>query len=380
MVTVINRVTFLVVVIGAAALLIVLSGFSGLKTFSIAFSTNFDPDLKALSASGKFFDLSYQEEERLKQVEGLAAYSKEVEERVFLTFQQKNHVAYIKGVDSAYTRVTQVDSVLYTGTWLSGFSNEVVVGLGTASLLGLAVGDSENLLKILAPKPGGVIRSDPRPYNELLASVAGVYAVNEELDKKYVFASMATVQSLLGKEASQLTGINFKLREGAERVAVAAAISEILKDKVSLKTRQQLNDVLYKMLNTENLAIYFIFTLVLIIALFNVVGAVFMMILEKKENLRTLFCLGVTVKKLKTLFFLQGLSLSVVGGAAGILLAMALVSSQQAFGWLTITATLPYPVELTVFNVVVVFVTITILGAAAAGIAASRISEKHLTA
>src|SRR5690606_20140068 len=101
-VNIINFVTFLVIVIGAAALFIVLSGFSGLKTFSLSFSNTFDPDLKALPATGKFFSISSQQENQLKGLTGITSFSKELEERVYLTQGQKSHVAYIIGVDSNY--------------------------------------------------------------------------------------------------------------------------------------------------------------------------------------------------------------------------------------------------------------------------------------
>jgi lipoprotein-releasing system permease protein len=378
-VNIINRVTFFVVVIGAAALLIVLSGFSGLKTFSISFSNTFDPDLKALSARGKFFTLTSDEEAQLKTIAGIAFYSKEIEERIFLTYKQKNHVAYIKGVDDAYNLVTHTDSTLYFGSWLTNFPNQVVVGLGTSSLLGLSINDDKNPLKILAPKPGkGGIGNEIKPYNELYAHVVGVYAINEELDKKYVFAPLSTIQQLLHKETSEITGINIKLKEGADKTAVTSALSAVLKDKVTVKSRTQLNDVLYKMLNTENLAIYLIFTLVLIIALFNVVGAILMMILDKKENLKTLFCLGVTIQQLKTLFFVHGLLVTTLGGIAGVILAAILIWTQLYFGWLKITPSLAYPMEFTFFNLIAVMATITVLGALASGIASGRISRKRI--
>ena len=376
-INIINRITFFVVVIGAAALLIVLSGFSGLKTFSVSFSNTFDPDLKALSAKGKFFSLTANEEQQLKAVKGLAFYAREVEERVFLNYKQKNHVAYVKGIDSAYHKVTAIDSILYFGEWYNATLDEVVVGLGTSSLLGLGVNDYMNPLKIIAPKPGkGTITNTTRPYNELSVNVSGVYAINEELDKKYVFASLSSVQELLSKQSSEITGINFKLSDTADEEAVKVVIAAILNDKVILKNRTQLNDALYKMLNTENLAIYLIFTLVLIIALFNVVGAIFIMILDKKENLKTLFSLGVTITQLKRIFFIQGLSVTAIGGITGIVLGALLIWTQLLFGWLKITPSLPYPVAFRFFNVAVVFLTILILGIIASWIASGRISKK----
>ncbi|QLE01145.1 ABC transporter permease [Galbibacter sp. BG1] len=380
-VNIINFVTFLVIVIGAASLFVVLSAFAGLKTLSLSFSNSFDPDLKAVSSEGKFFDFTENEHKQLNRIEGIADYSKEIEERIFLTFKQKNHIAYIKAVDSNYTNVTGVDSLIYYGNWIQKDPYQVVTGLAIANLLGLGINDYRNPLKILAPKPGeGSITSGisgtKKPYNELSVTLSGVYAVNDELDKKYVFARLSTVQPLLEKKENQITGINFKLDPTADIGLVTKAIEEAFKGKVQIKTRAQLNDSLYKMLNTENLAIYLIFTLVLIIALFNVVGAIIMMILDKKENATTLYSMGVSIKQLKRIFFLQGLLVTAVGGIIGIVVASLLVWSQISFQWLKLTPSLAYPVEYQLINVLIVFATIFVLGFIASKIAANRVNKQ----
>ena len=374
---IINLVTFFVVVIGAAALYIVLSGFAGLKTFSLSFTNTFDPDLKAISATGKFFVITPNEENQLKNVEGLAFFSKEIEERIYLDHKQKNHLAYIKGVDNAYNRVTNVDSIIFYGDWLNNFPDEVVLGGGISNALGVGVNDNINPLRILAPKPGkGSIVGESKPYNELLVIARGIFYINEDLDKKYVFAHLSMVQELLEKNKDQVTGINFKMASGADEEAVKTAIKDILKDKVAIKNRAQLNDTLYKMLNTENMAIYLIFTLVLIIALFNVVGAIIMMMLDKKENLKTLFSLGTTIKNLRRIYFTQGVLVTAIGGIIGIILGSILAWIQIATGMLRITPSIPYPMELRFIDIVIVLVTITVLGIIAAKIASSRITKK----
>ena len=114
---IINFITFLVIVIGSAALFIVLSAFAGLKTFSLSFSNTFDPDLKALPTTGKVFSISEAEQNKLKNIQGLANYAKELEERAYLTYKEKSTIAYIKGVDENYRSVTGVDSTLYFGNW-----------------------------------------------------------------------------------------------------------------------------------------------------------------------------------------------------------------------------------------------------------------------
>ncbi|RNL83262.1 FtsX-like permease family protein [Sinomicrobium pectinilyticum] len=376
-VNIINLVTFLVVVIGAAALFIVLSGFAGLKTFSLSFSNSFDPDLKVMSDGQKFMTLNDEQKNRLKNIPEIAFFSREIEEQVLLTHQQKNHVALIKGTDTTYARVVNTDSILYYGNWFDRDLNEVVTGIGTASLLGLALNDYMNPLRILVPKPGkGSITSNTTPYNEVAVTVSGVYAVTEDLDKKYVFADLELVQKILHKEPSEITAINIKLVPGANVSRIKQEITGIFESDVMVKDRVEQNDALYRMLNTENMATYLIFTLVLIIALFNVVGAIIMMILDKRKNLNTLFSMGATVKRLRRIFFVQGLMVTLVGGSIGIALGVLLTWSQMVFGWLLITPSLPYPVEIHLANIGIVFGTIAILGLIASKIASGRISEK----
>ncbi len=378
-VNVINFITFLVIVIGSAALFIVLSGFAGLKTFSLSFSNTFDPDLKAVPITGKFFTLSPEQEQKLQQIDGVVDYAKELEEKVYLKHQQKSHIAFIKGVDSSYHRVIGVDSMIQYGTWRIN-EQEAVAGIGIANILGTTVNQYRSPLVIMALKPGkGTIKLQEDLKTKPLV-LSGVYGIEENLDKKYVFADLPSVQQLLDKDSNQLSGINFKLDGSGDIASLKNQIIAILGDNISLKNRQELNSSLHRMLNTENLATYLIFTLVLIIALFNVVGAIIMMILDKQQNSKTLFNLGVTVKKLRRIYFIQGILVTTTGGIIGVALASLLIWSQLAVGWLKITPSLAYPVEYQLINVLIVLATIMVLGIIASKIASSRITKKLITA
>tara|TARA_R110000765_G_scaffold117252_2_gene210776 strand:- start:8233 stop:9438 length:1206 start_codon:yes stop_codon:yes gene_type:complete len=377
-VNIINFITFLVIVIGSAALFIVLSAFAGLKTFSLSFTESFDPQLKALPATGKIFTLSPEQEQRLKSVDGLAFYSKEIEEKVSLEHRGKNHIAYIKGVDSNYTKVTGVDSTLYIGDWTIN-DTQVVAGLGIANILGVTINQFRSPMQIYAFKPGkGSIsqQSISSLYNQLPMVIGGVYAVEADLDNKYVFADLRLTQALLEKDSLQISGINFKMDDGVEPSAVRSEIQAVLGSNVQLKNRQQLNSTLYKMLNTENVATYLIFTLVLIIALFNVVGAIIMMILDKQQNSKTLYSLGTTIKELRRIYFVQGILVTGFGGLIGVLIGVLIVWSQLAFSWLKITPSLAYPVKFEFINITIVLATIIVLGVIASKIASSRINKK----
>jgi len=378
-VNIINFITFLVIVIGSAALFIVLSGFAGLKTFSLSYTNMVDPDLKALPLTGKFFSVSESQDKELQQLKGVVAYSKEIEDKVYLTHDQKPHIAYIKGIDSTYTKTTPIDSSLYFyGDWaINGLQG--VAGQGIVNLLGLSINNFRNPLVIRVPKPGkGLLgqRLLKDSYNETSLVISGIYQIEEELDRKYIFADLPLVQALLEKDSTQISGINFKLTTNVNNSQLRQQIEGIFSGQVVLKDRRELNSTLHRMLNTENLATYLIFTLVLIIALFNVVGAIIMMILDKQQNSKTLYNLGTTIKALRRIYFVQGIMVTGLGGFIGVFLGSLLVWSQLAFGWLKITPSLSYPVEYSFINVFVVFATIIVLGIIASLIASSRINKK----
>ena len=380
-VNIINAVTFLVIIIGAASLFVVLSAFTGLKTFSLQFTNSFDPDLKVTPLTGKFFELDSVQENRLKEVPFVDGLAREMEERVYISYKEKSHLATIKGIEPSYRQVTEVDSLLYFGNW--GITDEqTVVGIGLVSILGVPPNNYQNPLVVLAPKPGkGGFASrgiNSKPYNELPLVVSGVYAVEDQLDKKYLFASLPLVQALLEKEAAQITGLNVKITDPARLEEVRSELQSLLGPEVQVLSREELNGTLYRMLNTENLATYLIFTLVLIIALFNVVGAIIMMILDKREHSKTLYNLGATITSLRKIYFMQGLLLTTLGGAIGILIGGLLVGSQVMWGWLKITETLSYPVELTLPNALLVMGTISVLGFLSSFMASRRISKELL--
>jgi len=364
------------VVLGAASLFIVLSGFAGLKDFTLQFSSIVDPDLKAETAIGKSFVLTHDQTEKLKALKDVALYSKIIEERVIIASDDKNDIVTLKGVDESFQSVTSIDSVIVQGGWFAQEANQVVVGWGVSNTLSLGVLDYSKVLTIYVPKPGkGQITSTNNAFNSIRAINVGVFDINEKINDTYVYGSLDLAQHLLNYDKNQITGIEFRLKSGADENTVKEKIGDILGNNVIIKNRSQLNDALYKMLNTENLAVYLIFTLVLIIALFNVIGSIIMMILDKKKTLNTLYNLGATLKDIKRIFFFQGSLMTLVGGLIGILLGFIIILLQKSFALVMITSTLPYPVTVKFENFIVVFLTIAVLGVLASKIASVRITK-----
>jgi lipoprotein-releasing system permease protein len=256
-----------------------------------------------------------------------------------------------------------------------------MVGWGIANSLSLGILDYTNPINIYVPRPGkGQITSTKNAFNSIKVINVGVFFINEKLNDAYVYAPIDLAQNLLSYESNQISAIEFKLNEGIDETLAKEHIQAILGDKVVIKNRAQLNDALYKMLNTENLAVYLIFTLVLIIAFFNVIGSLIMMMLDKKRSLNTLFNIGVTVRDIRRIFFYQGSLMSIVGGFIGLLISLIVVYLQKIFSLVMITPSLAYPVNIKIENLFIVFITISVLGIIASKIASVRITKSLLEA
>ncbi len=378
-ITIISRIALSGIVIGALALFVVLSVFSGLREFSLTFSNDADPDLKVNVIKGKSFFISPSQEQQLKQIKGIANYSKIIEERVLFSFAEKQQVTYLKGVDSQFAALNPVTKKLFNGVWFTPKTSQAVVGYGIAQKLSLGLFDVNNPLEAFIPKPGkGAIESEEQAFNKAYLIPTGIYAINEEMDSKYVYVDLELAQEVMGFQYNQVSGIEIKTRPNADENKIISEIETIFNNQVQVKTRAQLNASLYKMLNTENFVLYLIFTLVIIMILFAFAGAIFMVIIDKKDNLKTLFSLGAEVKNLRRIFLIYGISLCAIGGIIGVSIGALMVFLQHQFQLIMITDTLAYPVVFTFQNVALVLVTIVSLGCIATLIASSRVSKKLL--
>lgn len=367
------------IIVGTLALFVVLSVFSGLRDFSLSFTNTIDPDLKINPIHGKSFFITANQEKEITAIEGVAAYSKVVEERVLFFFDGKEQVTYLKGVDANYSKINTVSKSLFNGKWLRYNTAEVVVGYGITQKLSLGLFDYNNPFEVYVPRKGkAVIESEAEAFNKSALIPVGIYAISEDLDSKYVFSDLVLAQELLEYKKNQVSGIEIKMKPNANENQIIEKLNTIFQGKVDIKNRAQLNATLYKMLNTENIAVYLIFTLVIAIALFNLIGALIMMILDKKSNLKTLYNLGAEVSQLKKIFLLQGTLLTVIGGIIGLILGIIIVVLQQQFQLIMITETLAYPVVFSIQNVLIVLGTIISLGFISCLIAISKVTKKLL--
>ncbi len=364
------------IIASTMALFIFLSVFSGLKEFALNFANATDPDFKIETIDGKFISVTSKQEKKLKENENIASYSKIVEERVYFLFNEKEIVAHLKGVDNNFKNVNDFNNHLYAGDWFEQNSENAVVGAEISRKLSLGLFDFNNALEVFAPKPGkGNIENPNEAFNKATLIPSGIFSVNEEIDGKYVFCDVSLAQYLLGLQANQFTNIEIKTTPNCAEDTFRDELISIFGNKIRIKNRAQLNDSLYKMLQSENLFIYLFCTLVVILTLFCLAGAIVMIIIDKKENLKTLYNLGVPKTSIRTIFFTQGIIISIFGLIIGLFLSIGIVMLQQQFSLIMITPTMPYPVSFQWSNILIVLATIIILGIISSWIASGTVKK-----
>ncbi len=378
-INIITLIASFAVVVSSLVLFIILSGFSGLRTFSYELLDASDPDIKITAVKGKSFFVTDTIFNSIENNKDLVAISKIIEERVFLEYNDKNEIAYIKGVEDNYAQITNINASLSDGNWLEHkYTNTAVVGRNISRKLSLGVRSFGEPLTIMVPKPGIGFINPLNAFYKTDVQIIGLYTGTEDFESKFVFVTLLQAKNLLKFKENQVTGLELKLIDALNADNVAQELQKQLGDSYKVQTKQQLNEVFYKVINTENFVSYLIFTLIVIIALFNVSGTIIMMIIDKKDNLKTLISLGTTVKEIKKVFILQGFLLTFIGMLVGLIIGIVLVFVQNKFELFMITDTLAYPVEFQFMNLFIVFVTITILGFMAAKIASSRISKEFI--
>mgnify|MGYP003642907868 FL=1 len=367
------------VIVGTAALFIILSGFSGLRTFNYSLLDISDPDIKITATKGKTFIYNDTLQNVIENNRDIAAFSKVIEERVFLKNGEKQQIASVKGVDYNYINVVKLDSAIQVGTWLEKeYPNTSVIGNSLSYKLSAGVASFGETLQILVPKTGTGFLNPASSFRSIDTQITGTYYGTEEFENKYVFVSNAQAQQLLNYQDNQFTGIEIKLQSNVNADDFSEKIQQQLGENYRVQTKAQLNELFYKVINTENFVSYLIFTLIVIIAMFNVVGSIIMMIIDKKKNLKTILNLGATLSEIKRIFVLQGFLLTIAGMTIGLIVSMIAVAIQEQFEVFMITSSIPYPVELKISNLLIVIATISVLGFLAAKVASSRISTNFI--
>ena len=360
------------IVFSSAAMIIVLSGFSGLKNYSLEFLSYAAPDLEISSKKGKKFVL----DDNMKSVLSGSSldYVKCISERAVMSINGGKKIVSVKSLDKSFSR-KNIDSIIYAGSWPKK-AEEVLVGWGLAYDLGISLNNYENPINFFVPVAGkGQAFRERDIYNSRSAVSSGIFNLNEELNNNLIYADFSFGQKLFGMKENEVTAIEIY---GSITENKVKSLRELLGSDFYVKTKLEQNEVLYKMLKTEELAIFLIFSLIIVVALFNMFGALVMVFLEKKNNLRTLSVLGLSKEKTATLFTFHGLFITVFGCLGGLALGFILLSFQSYFSILELAPNLPYPISFELKNFVLTFIVVIIVGSAVS-FSVSMLIRKNLT-
>lgn len=350
----INRFAAFVVGVAVCAFFVVLSVFSGLEKFGLSFSNALDSDLKITSKNNPAFLVDDKMTQSILSLENVQSLAPTLTQQVLLQTDTQNTQVLLKGIQQNYHSTIPIESHLALGVWPSFSSNELVLGYKIASALGVGLYGQDGGVRCVVPKQGKIKPLDPVPFVSKKAFVVGVFQVGDALDNKYAFASESFVRSLSAVPEGQYSEILIKLKNPAEADEVQKKLNQKLGLNYNVLKKSELNPALYRMLQTERLALYLILSLVLAVAMFNVVGAIVMMVLDKKKDLKTLHALGAPIRMLRHVFFAQGLLLSAVGGGIGFGLGVLLVGVQHWGQVIRVPGTtLAYPVVFSIENMVV---------------------------
>ena len=363
--TIVNRINgfaFLMIVAASCVLLIVLSAFAGLKDFGLAYTSSFDPDLKIIPETGSYFILKDEDLDKIRGFDFVKEASPVIEEKVVLSNELNSGATILKGVNSDYHLLGVLDSLSLIGVFSPSKDNSLYLGADLASSLEVVMSEDFSLLATAAKKKNRSLFSFT-PFNSTKLEIEGIYQISLDIEKKYAFAPIKTVGSLVGVNEKSYTSIEVITKGFVSKESLNKEVKGLFGSNVVVLDKQDLNPALYKMLNTENLAVYLIFSLVALIAMFNLVGSLTIMMVEKKKDLRILKSLGGKEGDFNKIFFTLGVFTSTFGAFLGIIIAWVLVVVQNSYSFVLVPGTsLPYPISLTFMNVFIVFSTIFFLG------------------
>jgi ABC-type lipoprotein release transport system permease subunit len=369
--------------VGAMAIIIVLSAFNGINNLVESLYSRFDAEIRIEAAVGKTFDDSPELRAKIIGIPEVESLNRSLEETVLLKYRSNQAFCTIKGVDTVFIAQSGLDSLIWAGeAELYSYMNEpkLISGFMVAEQLGLFVQTAMEPVFVYAPKSTSStsVQLENAFYIEPIRA-SGVFAINQDIDSKYVLAPLDFVEKLLSKPG-RISAYELKLIPTAKANQIGEKIQEILGPEFQVKTRFQQNELLYKTNNTEKWATFLILTFILLIATFNIIGSLTILILDKKRDVFVLKGMGASPGLIERLFFIEGLLISLTGGLIGLGLGIALVVLQSYFGFIPVEGLLVdhYPVDLKLVDVLLVVLLIVSLGSLAA-LLPSKIVLKRFT-
>ena len=370
-ITVISWISVLAIAVGTSALIIILSGMNGLTGIVQTLYNSFNPDIKITAVNGKIFVANDAFIANIKNINGIAYVSKTLDDNMLLKFNDQLQITHIKGVDENFTAVTRFDTLVVEGKFFSPQkNNQLVLGKGVAYRLGVGLNNMFTPVSVFCPKRGTSLSINPEDaFYEEKCYPAGFFSINDDFDFTYGLMSYETARNLLQYPASTVTAIEIGLKPSTDADVVKNEIQKIVGAKFQIQNKYEQNDVQFKILKTEKLWTFIILAFVLLIATFNIIGALTMLIIEKKKDVQTLSAMGADASLIRKIFMTEGLMIVFIGASIGILIGYSLCLLQQHFGFVSFGEGYivdAYPIEVRFSDFVLIMATVLCTGFIAA--------------
>ena len=383
-INIISAVSVAGVAVGTMALIIILSVFNGLETMVSAIFNTFDPDIKITAAEGKTFIADSSRLKLLAKVEGLSCYSLTIEENALLKYGSRQTIATIKGIDDSYAMVSNIDSSMFEGEFTLRSDKGrpyAIPGIGVAQNLGIRISFITPLEIIFPKKTGSTSFNAENALNHKFIFPSGIFEVEKEYDSKYVYIPIDFARELT-ETGEGVSTLEIKLAKNADANTVKKDVIKIFGKGFVVQNHDEQQAIFYKVMRSERLAIFFILTLILIIASFNIIGSLTMLIIEKERDIEILKSLGADNNLIRKIFIFEGWMISIIGAFSGIILGFIVCWLQQTYGLVKLNSESlimdSYPVVLKLKDFIIVPGTVLLIGYWAAWYPVRFLTKKYL--
>jgi lipoprotein-releasing system permease protein len=383
-INIISGISMLGVFIGSAALILILSVFNGLEKVILSLYNNFTPELKIEPRLGKTFDDNSAGFNSLRKDPRVLSYTEVLQERALLRYNDRQVIATMKGVSNDFLKNPRLDSTILKGSFILDFRGQptAVLGATIQGSLGVNVGDILSPLQVYSPSRKASVNSI-NPADEFTVRYvypAGIFTVQQDFDDM-VIVPISFMRNLLD-QPTQVSAVELNLKPGSDITTVQNDVKEkIGTDKYTIKNRYEQNTLLYKLLHSEKWAVFLILSFVLVIAIFNIIGSLTMLVIDKKKDIAILNSLGAKPQLIQGIFFYEGMMISLVGCIGGMIAGLIFGLLQQKYGFISmgggLTVINAYPVAFKITDFILVFLTVAGIAVIASGISA-RLSVKGL--
>lgn len=373
-INIISGISVVGVTVGTMALIIVLSVFNGFEQLVVSLFNSFNPDIAITASRGKTFNIAEVPVDKLRKIPGVLYLTEVIEENALIRYKEKPYIVTIKGVSEEFIRTSRVDTMMVEGRYLlqEGDQDFAVLGNGVAYYLNANLSDYLNPLVVFVPRRDAAFAGGfENAFNSEVIFPSGFFSIQQDYDIKYVLVPLRFAQRLLAYE-NERTGIEIALDKTANLETVQRSMEALLGDGFVVKNRYQQQEILYKIMKSEKWAIFLILTFILLIATFNVVGSLSMLILDKKKDIAILRSLGASQKLIKRIFITEGMLISLIGAITGLFLGGLICWLQITFGLIKLGdsgstfVVDTYPVQMQFIDFAGVFVTVMAIGYLAA--------------